>query len=467
MKFNMLCAATLSVVVAGGALASFTYDVQTPVGLLVNESLDGFGYSRRNPVKGEIWELTSPSMKVLQVMNGGALVERSASSTPEAKPFFVKTMRVYADGDTLVTGYYRADGTFSYNTVLGAQRTVYAFFELSPDQQREVSAFMRDKAAVDAAQRQAAAERQQRAEKTVEFKKSKERIAAEEAAEKERIEREQVERENAHTLARLNAEKDSRIASMKAAAKAEAYKQKAEHAREMARLTKEREEQDKENRKKIAAAKAEKQKADVKLAVEVQKERGRYAADVFSSLDFNFKHHLVIQRSIRKNLRVKIIDPEWEKLANYHAKQDWLGLLNAIDGEEYDEFPSEKEIDVILDSLKKKSFCVSIKGLRPPQVVNVYVRRMSGNSSVYGGENDWGHMAVFCEDADMAQIKTIDDVKGEEVKVAPFNGKILVIDSDYRVHQRLNKEVGVKSEQRLDLTLYEKTEEVEEWLKLN
>lgn len=500
MKFNMLCAATLSVVVAGGALASFTYDIQTPVGLLVNESLDGFGYSRRNPVKGEIWELTSPSMKVLQVVDGGALVERSASSTPEAKPFFVKTMRVYADGDTLVTGYYRADGTVSYNTVLGAQRTVYAFSELSPDQQREVSAFKQDKAAVDAAQRQAAAERQQRAEKTVEFKKSKERIAAEEAAEKERIERERVERENAHTLARLNAEKDSRIASMKAAAKAEAYKQKAEHeremarlnaekdnriaamnaeaeaeanlqkaehAREMARLAKEREEQDKENRKKIAAAKAEKRKADAKLAVEVQKERVRYAADVFSTLDFNFKHHLVVQRSIRKNLRVKIIDPEWEKLANYHAKQDWLGLINAIDGEEYDEFPSEKEIDVILDSLKKKSFCVSIKGLQPPQVVNVYARRMSGNSSVYGGENGWGHMAVFCEDADMAQIKTIDDVKGEEVKVAPFDGKILVIDSDYRVHQRLNQEVRAKSEQRLDLTLYEKAEEVEEWLKLN
>jgi hypothetical protein len=463
----MLCAATLSVVVAGGALASFTYDIQTPVGLLVNESLDGFGYSRRNPVKGEIWELTSPSMKVLQVVDGGALVERSASSTPEAKPFFVKTMRAYADGDTLVTGYYRADGTVSYNTVLGAQRTVYAFSELSPDQQREVSAFKQDKAAVDAAQRQAAAERQQRAEKTVEFKKSKERIAAEEAAEKERIERERVERENAHTLARLNAEKDNRIAAMNAEAEAEANLQKAEHAREMARLAKEREEQDKENRKKIAAAKAEKRKADAKLAVEVQKERVRYAADVFSTLDFNFKHHLVVQRSIRKNLRVKIIDPEWEKLANYHAKQDWLGLINAIDGEEYDEFPSEKEIDVILDSLKKKSFCVSIKGLQPPQVVNVYARRMSGNSSVYGGENGWGHMAVFCEDADMAQIKTIDDVKGEEVKVAPFDGKILVIDSDYRVHQRLNQEVRAKSEQRLDLTLYEKAEEVEEWLKLN
>lgn len=464
MKFNTLCVATLSAVMAGNVLAGSPYDVQTPVGLLVNESLDGFGYSRRNPVVGEIWELASPSMKVLQVVDGGVLVERGAFPTPDAKSFFVKTMRVYADGDTLATGYYRAEGTISYKNVLGVQRTVYAFSELSTSQQQEIRAFRQDKAATAAARRQAEAERRQRAEQTIEFKKSKERIAAEEAAEKARLERERVERENAHELAKLNAEKDNRVASMKAEAEAEANRQKAANAREMARLAREREEQDKENRKRIAAAKAEKRQADAKLAVEVQKERSRYAADAFSSFDFNFKRHCVIQRSIRKNVRVELVDPEWEKLANFHAKQDWLGLLGAIDGEEYDEFPSEKEIDTILDSLKKKSFHVSIKGLRPPSCVDVHARRMSGNSSVYGGDTGWGRMTVFCKDAQMNRIKAIDDMKGEEVNVAPFDGKILVIDS---AHRRLNQEVRLKPGQGLASALDEKSDEIEEWLKLN
>ena len=182
MKFNTLCVATLSAVMAGGVLAGSPYDIQTPVGLLVNESLDGFGYSRRNPAVGEIWELASPSMRVLQVVDGGMLVERGAFPTPDAKNFFVKTTRVYADGDALATGYYRAAGTISYKDRFGAQRTVYAFSELSASQQQEIWAFRQDKAATAAARRLAEAERRQRAEQTIEFKKSKERIAAEEAA---------------------------------------------------------------------------------------------------------------------------------------------------------------------------------------------------------------------------------------------------------------------------------------------
>ena len=64
----------------------------------------------------------------------------------------------------------------------------------------------------------------------------------------------------------------------------------------------------------------------------------------------------------------------------------------------------------------------------------------------------------------MNRIKSIDDVKGEEVKVAPFDGKIFVIDSD---HRRLNQEIGLKSGQGFGSALGEKAEEIEEWLKLN
>ena len=466
MKRSCFCVAAVSAITITAAFQSAA-DASQDVGRLVNAPLWQIARVIEPPCVGEIWENNAPLLTVLQVVDGGVLAttrQSALDSEPRTKIIFVRTNRTYADGDVLANGYYRATGTMSYHAVSGAQKTVYAFEELSASEQRGITAIRQDKVATAAAQRRAAEERQQRAEQTVEFKKSKERIAAEEAAEKERLAREKQERENAAEIAKLNAEKDNRVAALKAAAEEEANRQKAEHAREMARLAREREEQDKENRKRIAAAKAEKRQADAKLAIEIQKERGRYAADALTAFDFNFKHHCVIQRSIRKNVRVELIDPEWEKLANFHAKQDWLGLLGAIDGEECDEFPSEKEIDTILDSLKKKSFRASIKGLRPPSCVDVHARRMSGNSSVYGGGNGWGRMTVFCKDAQMNRIKTIDEVKGEEVKVAPFDGKILVIDSD---HRRLNQELGLKSGQGLGSTLDEKAEEVEEWLKLN
>ena len=202
-------------------------DAKQDVGRLVNTPLWQVSYVNDPPCKGEIWENNAPILTVLQVVNGGVLATKRQSmldSEPRTKIIFVRTNRTYADGDVLANGYYRATGTKSYQTVSGAQKTVYAFEELSASEQREITAIRQDKAAIVSAQRQAAKERRQRAEQTVEFKKSKERIAAEEAAEKERLERERIERENAHELAKLNAEKENRIAAMKAEAEANANK---------------------------------------------------------------------------------------------------------------------------------------------------------------------------------------------------------------------------------------------------
>ena len=106
MKCSALCVTVITAFIAGVTWA----DLQTPVGVLANESLDRFGYTSRNPVPDEIWELKSPCMKVLQVVDGGVLVERIASAA-NTKNFYVKTSRTYADGDVFATGYYRATGT--------------------------------------------------------------------------------------------------------------------------------------------------------------------------------------------------------------------------------------------------------------------------------------------------------------------------------------------------------------------
>ena len=468
VKRSCIYTAAISAMTVMAAIQSVA-DAKQDVGRIVSAPLWQIARIVNPPCKGEIWENDAPLLTVLQVVNGGVLATTRQSvldSEPRTKIIFVSTSRMYADGDALATGYYRATGTMSYKNVLGAQNTVYAFEELSASEQREITAIRQDGAAVAAAQQQAAAERRRRAEQSVEFKKSKERIAAEEAVEKERLAREKQEREDAAEIAKLNAEKDNRVAAMKATAEEEATRQKAEHAREMARLAREREEQDKEDRKRIAAAKAEKRQADAKLAAEIQKERGRYAADALSALDFNFKHHCVIQRSIRKNVRVELVDPEWAKLADLQAKQNWLGLLGAIEGDEYDEFPSEKEIDKILDGLKKKSFRILVKGLRPPVGVRINAKRMSGNYGVYGGSDGWGRLDVHCKCFKNTPMEgtPIEKVKGEEVMLAPLEGKVYVRDSN---SSQMDRELGIKPGQSFENVIAEKADEIEAWLRLN
>ena len=468
MKCSTLCVTVMTAFIAGVTWA----DLQTPVGVLVNESLDRFGYTSRNPVPDEIWELKSPCMKVLQVVEGGVLVDRIASAA-NAKNFYVKTSRTYADGDVFATGYYRAAGTVSYTSILGAGTTVYAFSELSTSQQRQLAAFIQDKEAVAAAKARADEERRKRAEQTEEFKKSKERIAAEEEAEKERLERERVDRENAQELEKLNAEKDKRVAAIKAKAEAEANRAKAEHADEMARLAREREEQDRENRKLIAAAKAEKVKADANLAVEIQKERGRYAADVLSALDFNFKHHYIVQNSIRKNVTLEIIDPLWSNLAELQLKQDWMGMLGAMKDDECDEFPPEKEIDRAIEELKKRLFTIKITATgRPPNFVEVWAGRVKDRFCEYNGYTSAGErwmvkgQPISC--VDPVRDRRIQKRGGEHGEASRqvdlLAGKFYVGRDNGRKPVLLS---GRSAVEKSDSSLEDLIAETEEWLKSN
>ena len=422
------------------------------------------------PTEGAIYENDANVLMVLQVIPNGVLagLRQGVLDTAQTRDIiFVRTTRSYADGDALAEGYYRSVGRMSYEAVNGARKTVYAFSEIPDKERKAIAAVRQDRAAMGVARREAAEERQRRAEQSEEFQKSKERIAAEEDAAKERLAREKQERENAAEIAKLNAEKENRLANMRAAAKEEEIRQKAEDARELARLAREREAQDKENRKRIAAAKAEQRQSEAKLAVEVQKERERYAADALSAIDFNFKHHVVIQRSIRKNVRVEIIDPKWSELAELQAKQDWLALLGAIDGSEYDEFPSEAEMKVILASLKEMTFRISVKGMRPPAFICVFAKNMEGNSCVYGGGvGRWGRLPMSCMDLRYGPQKgtPIEKIKGAEVVVAPFANKVYVINGD--TQSKTERALGITFTSNFDGDA-DKLDKLEEWLKLN
>lgn len=465
MRQKILGLLAMATMLAGVAMA----DSLTPVDLL-----DTFGISDKKPVEGEIWELRSPSCKVVQVAQafGGVLATRRVvDQMRPQKNFFVKTKRSYADEDILATGYYRVEGTKTFEMVDGGSCTIYVFSELPQDEQRKISEFMQDKAAVAAAQQLANEERRRQSEQTAEFKKSKERIAAEEAAEKARLERERIELENRHEIAKLEAEKDNRVAKMNQEAEIEANLQKAENAKEMARLAREREEQDKENRMRIAAAKAEKRQADAKLAVEVQKERERYAMDALSLLDFNFKHHYIMQRSIRKNVSIKVADPLWDKLADLQAKQDWLGMLGAIDDEELDEFPSEKEIDITIASLRSRLFKIIVDAVRPPSQVSIWAGRvMDSHQSKFIKPNEiaagWRSGVIIVED----QINKGRMYKGKSEPVVYVDllgeKKFYVCDGGSENGKPVLLR-GMKAGEKRQDDFEEMAAEAEEWLKAN
>ena len=108
---------------------------------LVNEPLDGFAYTRRSPTSGEIWRLSTPSMRVIQVLSGGVRVETQRSAIDPSLPqktFFVKTTRQYADGDVLIPGFYKSEGTKRFESTNGADVTLYVFSELPQSLQKEV-----------------------------------------------------------------------------------------------------------------------------------------------------------------------------------------------------------------------------------------------------------------------------------------------------------------------------------------
>ena len=142
MKRSCFCVAAVSVITITAAFQSAA-DASQDVGRLVNAPLWQIARVIESPCVGEIWENNAPLLTVLQVIDGGVLAttrQSALDSEPRTKIIFVRTNRTYADGDALANGYYRATGTMSYQAVSGAQKTVYAFEELSASEQRSLVA---------------------------------------------------------------------------------------------------------------------------------------------------------------------------------------------------------------------------------------------------------------------------------------------------------------------------------------
>jgi hypothetical protein len=86
-------------------------------------------YMAITPKKGEIYSLDYANPKVVQNVRGGVLVASDYGSMTDIyadKMAFIYTNKKFVDGQILA-GLVKYVGTYDYKTVLGANKTVYAF----------------------------------------------------------------------------------------------------------------------------------------------------------------------------------------------------------------------------------------------------------------------------------------------------------------------------------------------------
>ena len=156
---------------------------QEAVARIVNVPLWKLARVIEAPSPGEIWENTAPMLDVLQVIDGGVLVETrmgESDSSGKTTVFFVRTSRQYADNDKLTLGFYMCTGMKSYTTASGVTKTVHAFEELAESLQNEMRMVLAHREKEQAAARKMAEAKEREERKRQEKEQAEARKKADE-----------------------------------------------------------------------------------------------------------------------------------------------------------------------------------------------------------------------------------------------------------------------------------------------
>ena len=129
-----------------------------------------------------------------------------------------------------------------------------------------------------------------------------------------------------------------------------------------------------------------------------------------------------------------------------------------MEEEEYDEFPTEKEIGAIVADLKKRPFKVLIKNIAP-RGLGIWSWRCysDGSHPIFWGKS---YLHTF-------PGKSFEDVEAEEHQIVLFAGKFYICDGEEGAN-RVEKPKLIDESFRAQQDVDEKAiEEAEEWLILN
>lgn len=294
------------------------------------------------PKKGCVYQnALTGILKVCQTVDGYCTAR---SEQPDANLIAIKPTSEYADGTFLREGYYQYVGLTAFTGIGGTPRQFHTFKEIESSIGDEIGR-------IASAKQELQMEIERSVKLAGEVQAVKRKLAEEVEAEKVRAKNERLKLENEREISRLKVEQ-----------------QKAKDE--------------------IAAQKRHEQK---ELKPKLQKEREAYAKSLIKEIDFNVRHHYVVQHSIRKMIKKDFVaDPILLKLADLQAKEDWLGMLSLIDDEEYDEYPKETIIDSLLRNVLQREYSVTFEigkigyGRNPVRFIHKKNIKFAG-----GSEDKW------------------------------------------------------------------------------
>ena len=326
--------------------------------------------SDMQPRKGFVYCNSSMgALKVDQTVGEYCIVSNERS---DANLMAVVTSAEYADGSFLGKGYYEYTGLTEFTGVIGASRKIHTFKEIPPSISKGIEM-------IGAAESELARERARSAKLSNEVRTAKEKLDEQVEAEKLRIRNECLKLENEREIARMKVEQKKEMEELRVRNE----RLKLENEREISRM--------KVAQKKEQDAIAEKNRQEMNaLRPKLQEERGAYAKSKLEAIDFNVRHHYVVQRSVKKMLKdVVVVDPLWGKLKVAQEKQDWLEMLCIMDEDELDEYPKETEIDKILEEFFEREFVVSYKARKAKGYPAVSCEGFKTVSHAGGKEGRW------------------------------------------------------------------------------
>lgn len=326
--------------------------------------------SDMQPRKGFVYCHSSMgALKVDQTVGEYCIVSNERS---DANLMAVVTAAEYADGSFLGKGYYEYTGLTEFTGVTGAPRKIHTFKEIPSSISKGIEMIV-------AAEAELAEERARSAKLSNEVRMAKEKLDEQVEAEKLRIRNERLKLENEREIARMRVEQKKEMEELRV----KNERLKLENEREISRM--------KVVQKKELDAIAEKKRQEMKeLRPKLQTEREAYAKSKLEAIDFNVRHHYVVQRSVKKMLKdVEVVDPLWGKLKAAQEKQDWLEMLCIMDEDELDEYPKEAEIDKILEGFFEREFVVSYKARKAKGYPAVSCEGFKTVSHAGGKEGRW------------------------------------------------------------------------------
>lgn len=226
----------------------------------------------------------------------------------------VKNTRKYKKGMAVEGGWFKYVGTYKYGNALTVCREFPAF--VFPNREE-----------IEQAEHEAAQERMKREAERRKVKEQK-RFEDEQKRIRERAEQEKINLE----LQKQREENDRKLAAERAKAEIEAEKQRQESAR--------RAEEERKRRYPIE-----------------QKERAEYAKVMLSKISFDVNSYFDIQKDLKRFIySVSVTEKKWSNLNDLRLKNDWLGILNVVSGNEMKDYPDQSQIASIIDKLENTKF---------------------------------------------------------------------------------------------------------------